>query len=231
MRLILVRHAESRSNADPTAVALPEREGDRLTPRGWRQAERLAASLRGLEVAEMLTSPMRRARETASAIETALGVTAEVNDLIHELRESEGFGDLSPEEQKLRRWSEWMVANGEDPDYSHDGAESFNQVVGRVRRFQEQLAAGDGSRLVLAVTHGIFSRFFLAESLLGDGFGAADVARLWQLRTVNCGVSVFEHGESRHPADPEMRGWVCSTWMARPWLTGPASLSQPSGLK
>ncbi len=226
MRLILVRHGESRSNAHPTAAALPGEEGDRLTEEGWRQARRVADSLAGWGVTELVTSPMRRARETASALEERLGMTARVEPLIHEIREAVDFGELSPEEQKLTRWSERMSAHGDDPDYAPEGAESFNDVRGRVRGFQAKLAAGPNEgRLALAVTHGIFSRFFFIEALLGDGFTAGEAHLLWNLRTVNCGVSVFEHGEPRHPADPPLDGWVCSTWMARPWIRGGAQNS------
>ncbi len=44
----------------------------------------------------------------------------------------------------------------------------------------------------LVITHGIFLRFLLIDILLGDRFGPADAARLWQMRTVNCGLSAFD---------------------------------------
>lgn len=217
MRLLFLRHAESHSNAHPEAVALPEERGDRLTSRGWEQARAAARGLRELQPARLITSPMRRARETAEVLADELGLAAEVNEAIHELREAPEYLELPPEEQKLRRWSNRMAEHGHDPDHSPPGGESFNAVVARVRRFKGELERGDPHADVLAVSHGIFLRFFLFDSLLEDRFRADDVARLWQLRTVNCGLSVFEHGERRHPADPEMAGWVCTSWMSRPW--------------
>lgn len=217
MRVLFLRHAESHSNAHPEAVALPEERGDRLTPRGWEQARAAARGLRELEPARLITSPMRRARETAEVLADGLGLAAEVNEAIHELREAPEYLELPPEEQKLRRWSNRMAEHGHDPDHSPPGGESFNAVVARVRRFKAELERGDPQSDVLAVSHGIFLRFFLFDSLLEELFRADEVARLWQLRTVNCGLSVFEHGERRHPADPEMEGWVCTSWMSRPW--------------
>jgi broad specificity phosphatase PhoE len=214
--LVFMRHAESRSNADPEAVALPEEQGDRLTERGREQASAAAAWLRGLRPDRLLTSPMRRARETADAISAELGIPAEVSELIHELRESDEYLALPPEEQKLRRWSVWMAEHGHDPDWSPPGGESFNAVLARVHAFKRELESGHPQATVLAVSHGIFLRFFLFDSLLEERFAASDVARLWQLRTVNCGLCLFDHGERRHPADPEMEGWVCTAWMARP---------------
>jgi probable phosphoglycerate mutase len=216
LRLIIIRHGESHSNAHPTAVALPEKEGDRLSERGWEQARTVARYLRGLEPAALVSSPMRRARETASAIADELGAEVEVNDLIHELRESDEYLALPPEEQKLRRWSTWMREHGDDADWAPPGGESFNTVLGRVRRWKAELEQGDPDSTVVAVSHGIFLRFFLMDSLLASSFVAHDVHRLWQLRTVNCGVSVFEHGERYHSADPDRDAWVCSLWMARP---------------
>jgi broad specificity phosphatase PhoE len=220
VRLLFLRHAESRSNAHPEAVALPEAEGDRLTPLGREQAKDAARWLAGLRPGRLLSSPMRRARETATVISEQLGLAVEVTDLICELRETDEYLSLPPEEQKLRRWSNWMAEHGHDPDWAPPGGESFNSVVRRVRSFKRELEAGDPNGAVLAVSHGIFLRFFLFDSLLEEGFAVPDVGRLWQLRTANCGLSVFEHDERGHPADPEMEGWVCVTWMARPWDAG-----------
>jgi glucosyl-3-phosphoglycerate phosphatase len=212
--LFCVRHGESRSNADPEAVSLPEDEGDRLTERGSHQAKAAAAALREVGATRLLTSPMRRATETAAAFSEALGLEPEVDPDIHELRESAGFGSLPPEEQKLRRWSVWMAEHGDDSDYSFNGGESFNAVRARVRSFLGGMVESREPGPVIAVTHGIFLRFLLADVLWEDRFRAADVQRLWLLRTINGGISLFEHGERHHPADPDLPGWTCRTWMA-----------------
>jgi broad specificity phosphatase PhoE len=230
VRLLTLRHAESYSNAHPEAVALPEEQGDRLTPRGWEQARAAARGLRDLRPTRLLTSPMRRARETAEVLAGELEITPEVDDAIHELREPKEYLELPPEEQKLRRWSNRMAERGHDPDHAPPGGESFNAVVGRVRRFKAELEGGDPRAEVVAVSHGIFLRFFLVDSLLEHRFRAGDAGRLWHLRTVNCGLSVFEHGELRHHADPETEGWVCSSWMSQPWAApgGRFSANPPS---
>lgn len=217
MRLLLLRHGESVSNAHPRAAALPEAEGDRLTEKGREQSEAAARWLAGLELDALVTSPMGRARETAEVLAARTGLAIEVDEGIHELRESSEFPGLPPEEQKLRRWSVWMAEHGHDPDWAPPGGESFNHVLDRVRGFKSRLEARDPEATVLAVSHGIFARFFLVDSLLAHRFRASDVHRLWHLRTVNCGLSVFEPARRYHPADPDLEGWTCLTWMARPW--------------
>jgi probable phosphoglycerate mutase len=217
MRLLILRHGESHSNAHPTAAALPEAEGDRLTETGRAQAEAAARWLAERDFDRLLASPMRRAQQTAEPIARATGLEVETWEGIHELREAGDFLELPPEEQKLRRWSVWMAEHGDDPDWAPAGGESFNAVLGRVIEFKSRLAELPADETVLAISHGIFTRFFLIHSLLEERFGAGDVHRLWHLRTVNCGLSAFDIGERRHPADPDLDGWTCSAWMTRPW--------------
>lgn len=214
---LLLRHGESVSNADPEAIALPEEIGDRLSWRGRQQARAAAGGLKGMGITRLLSSPMRRARETAEPLSEALELPVTVLPYVHELREGPGYGELNPEQQKLRRWSARMSAHPDDPDHAGDGAESFNDVRGRVRRLKTELQRQPSGERTLIVTHGIFSRFFFFDSLLGEEFGPQLVPRLWNLRTRNCGLSVFERGERWHPADVETPGWTCVTWMARPW--------------
>ena len=229
MRLWILRHGESASNAHPEAVALPEADGDRLTDRGRAQAEAAGRWLATQPFDRLFSSPMRRAQETAKAVAGATGHRVELDDGIHELRESTDFLELPPEEQRLRRWSVWMAEHGDDPDWAPAGGESFNAVLGRVAGFKRRLEARPGEETVLAVSHGIFTRFFLFHTLLEERFRAADVHRLWHLRTVNCGLSAFHVGERRHPADPEVRGWSCASWMSRPWDRAAASSGSGHG--
>ncbi len=214
---LLLRHGESVSNADPEAIALPAEIGDRLSERGQGQAQAAADGLEGAGITRLLSSPMRRARETTEPLSRTLQLPVTVLPYVHELKEEPGYGELSPEQQKLHRFSARMAAHPDDPEYRGDGAESFNDVRDRVRRLKAELEGQPSGERTLIVTHGIFSRFFFFDSLLGEEFGPRLVPQLWNLRTRNCGLSVFERGECWHPADVEAPSWTCVTWMARPW--------------
>jgi broad specificity phosphatase PhoE len=216
-RAIFVRHGESVSNAHPELAALPLEEGDRLTDLGRSQSLAAGEALAALEPTALLSSPMGRARETAQLIGERLGMAVQELPYIHELRESRDYASMSPEEQKLRRWSVWMAEHGDDPDFSWHGGESFDEVRGRAQRLKDELWRDFSGQRPLIVTHGLFLRFFLFDSLLGDVFTPALAPRLWRVRSVNCGVSVFEQGERWHPADADTPGWTCVTWMSRPW--------------
>jgi broad specificity phosphatase PhoE len=110
-----------------------------------------------------------------------------------------------------------MAAHPDDPTFAPPGGESFADMVTRVERLKSLLLEHQDNR-VLAVSHGILLRFLFVHSFLEDDFGPAQVPRLWQLRTINTGLSAFQHrplgDETAYPSEGE---WLCLTWMARPW--------------
>ncbi|HEX3174592.1 MAG TPA: histidine phosphatase family protein [Solirubrobacterales bacterium] len=214
---LLLRHAQSISNAHPEALTLPEEEGDRLTAAGVDQARAAAESLADYGIAQLLSSPMRRAQETAAFVGERLDLPVTVLPYLYELKEELEYGLLSPEEQVLRRGVTRMAAHPEDPDQMVNGAESFRMIVDRVRRLKAELESGPERQRSLVVTHGVFTRFFFLDCLLGDAFVPASASLLWSLRSRNCGLSAFERGERWHPTDADTPGWTCITWMARPW--------------
>jgi broad specificity phosphatase PhoE len=213
MQIYFVRHGQSVSNAAPGAMALPGNEGDRLTELGFEQARAVAERLEDAGATRILSSPLRRARETAGVISERLSLPVTEVEELRELRESEGFGELSLEDQRLRRWSVWMAEHGDQPDHSYNGGESFNEIMGRVRAVQDRLVAEKADSLI-AVSHGIFLRFFLMWVLFGDQFRPAQVHRLWQLASLNCGICGFEYRERDPEANYALDPWRCFSWMA-----------------
>ena len=217
MRLFLVRHGQSHSNAATDRVALDDAAGDRLTERGAAEASAAAEALSETGARTLLTSPMNRTAQTAAPIAARLGLEPRRSDSIFELREFDGYTELTAEEQIARRWSARMSEHGDDPGFAPAGAESFAAVVARVRAFKRELAGLEADAWpVVAVSHGIFIRFFLLDSLLGDAFSPGHAERLWHLRTVNCGISVFTLGERGRAVDPELGDWACLSWMIPP---------------
>jgi broad specificity phosphatase PhoE len=182
-RALFLRHGESVRNAHTGSEALGEKDGDRLTERGREQARAAAAGLAGEGVTQLLTSPLRRARETADALAEVLDLTPTVKADAVELHARETFAD----------------------------------AIGRVHRLKAELEAAAPEELPLLVTHGIFSRLFVLDSVLGDELTAERAAGIWHLGSHNCGLSVFARDETRDPSGAEVAGWTCLTWMARPW--------------
>jgi broad specificity phosphatase PhoE len=126
----------------------------------------------------------------------------------------------------MRRAAETAAAVGSalelEPEtlpYVHElsPGESFEDLVTRVRRLKTELEGLEEGELPLLVGHGIFIRFFLLDSVLGDEFAPPMAAGIWNLGSHNCGLSLFTHGEARDPGGTEVPGWTCLSWMQRPW--------------
>lgn len=145
----LVRHGESLGNVTP---GLARSEDPMLTDRGRTQAALAAGALtaRGIDV--VLTSPLRRARETAAAIGAAAGLTVEPVDGFHEV-DMGILAEPRTEEDRAQRkaiFSSWLAG-----DYSRGfpGGEDFAAVVQRVRgALRGVVSARPGSRIAV-VTH------------------------------------------------------------------------------
>jgi broad specificity phosphatase PhoE len=182
-RALFLRHGESVHNAHRGAETLGHDEGDQLTALGREQALAAGAGLGAEGVTLLLSSPMRRASETAAAVGAALGLEPAT----------------LPEADELRP------------------GEPFEQLVARVRGLKAELEGLGADEVPLLVGHGIFFRFFLLDSVLGDAFVAPMAAGIWNLGSYNCGLSAFAHGETREPGGNEVPDWTCLSWMQRPW--------------
>ena len=182
-RALLLRHGESVGNAHTGSEVLDEAESDRLTEVGLAQAAAAGPGIAEEGATRLLSSPMRRARETAAALAPALGLEPSVLPYVGEL----------------------------------ERGESFEDALGRVRRLKAELEAAGPADRPLIVSHGIFIRFFLFDSLFGEGFVAPMAAGTWNIGSRNCGLSLFSHGEARDPWDNPVPGWACHFWMERPW--------------
>lgn len=148
-QLYLIRHGEtawslSGQHTGRTDVA--------LTENGRRQARALGSLLQGQRFARVMTSPLRRARETAEL--AGLGVGAEVID---ELREWD-YGDYEGAttrdiRAKVPGWLIWTCAvpNGE----------TLAQVGARAERVIERARAVDGDVVLFA--HGHILRILIAR--------------------------------------------------------------------
>ncbi|MCX5906929.1 MAG: histidine phosphatase family protein, partial [Deltaproteobacteria bacterium] len=82
MRFILIRHGETRWNELRRFQGLSDIE---LSPKGKRQAENLAESMRWEKIQALYTSPLLRARQTAEEIACFHNCSVAIDDRLKEL--------------------------------------------------------------------------------------------------------------------------------------------------
>ena len=207
--LYFVRHGESVANlSDRNGTKRPD-DADRLSERGWEQARGLGRRLEGTGLELIVASPMVRAQETAQGIAEVLDLPIETNPDLFEVRQSDAFYAASPDYGDTATLN-WMP--DADPGYAEPGAESFDDIVGRVHRVQERLAERASEQRVLAVSHHGFLHFFLGVTLFGDDFSPKHVRPLYQAGHANTGITIFERRTRRVMDGIDFPGWVLTTW-------------------
>ncbi|KHO19041.1 bifunctional RNase H/acid phosphatase [Mycolicibacterium setense] len=148
-RLLLLRHGQTELSV---ARRYSGRGNPALTEEGRRQADAAARYLgtRG-GVAAVVTSPLERAYETATAAAKALGIDVRVDDDLIEtdFGEWEGltFAEAAQRDPELHR--RWLRDTSVEPP----GGESFDAVAHRVRRARNRIIADHGAATVLVVSH------------------------------------------------------------------------------
>lgn len=147
--LILVRHGESEANAGGQLVG---RRDSALTDLGRLQAARIGEALAGTAISgdrRLLTSPLKRTRETAEIIAECLGhPSVEIEARLIELDYGELDG-LRVAEVGAGTWAAWRS----DPSFRPPGGESFVELHRRLDPLWEELAAPASAGDVIAVTH------------------------------------------------------------------------------
>ncbi|MGZ6885439.1 MAG: histidine phosphatase family protein [Acidimicrobiia bacterium] len=161
MELLVIRHAEPvRVTAEETRGA-PADPG--LTERGQEQARRLAAWLATEGIDHVVSSPLRRATETAAPIAAALGLEIEIDE---ELCEYDKAADayIPIEEMRAEKDERWLaMVEGRWEDF---GGEPPDRFRARIVPCLDRVIEAHPGRRVAAVCHGGVINVYLA-ALLG----------------------------------------------------------------
>jgi broad specificity phosphatase PhoE len=99
-----------------------------------------------------------------------------------------------------------------DRDFAEPGAESFNDIVARVRRVQHRLAESAAERRIVAVSHHNFLHFILGVVFFEDAFTPAMIPGLYHAGHANTGITIFERNASRPFDGADLSGWFLTTW-------------------
>ncbi|MET7638709.1 bifunctional RNase H/acid phosphatase [Streptomyces sp. NPDC005438] len=183
--LVMLRHGE-------TALTPQKRfsgsggDDPELSPVGREQVESVAAALakRGT-VQAVVSSPLRRCRQTADLVADRLGLSVRVEDGLRELDFGEWEG-LTFEEVGRRYPADlaaWLTSEKAAPT----GGESFAEAARRVARSRDRVLARYAGRTVLLVSH-VTPIKLLTQQALG-----APVNALFHMELAPASLSVVAH--------------------------------------
>jgi len=196
MRLLIIRHAQP----EPASAALPDGERP-LDATGRRQAACLAEALRTQGLDCVVSSPMRRAMETAEPAAHVLSVPLVVAPELAEI----ALGDLSawgPREQAewekvTSRWGQGELSA------CCPGGESLADVVERVEPAVSRLLGGLYQHGLAVVAHAVVNGVILSlvcpelRGTLGRAVGHS-LAGIWELEGGGRAFRVLRSNDTQH---------------------------------
>ncbi len=161
MKLYLVRHGQTASNREGVGLG---REDVALTEFGQRQAARLAVRMAGVPLDRVVTSPLLRARQTATEFASKLSLEVEADDALLELDVGATEGMPFPEMREkypdfLRLWASPECAHVRMP-----GGESLQDLSDRLDPFVEHLHEAQAESLAV-VSHNFTTKILLCRLL------------------------------------------------------------------
>jgi broad specificity phosphatase PhoE len=181
--LYLLRHAATAANLATPSVLQGRRIDSPLAPLGVRQAAATRDFLAVRPVDACYCSPLVRARETAAIVAGPHGLSPVIIDALTEcdVGSWEGLDWGTIRAQDPAAYRDYMA----DPaSFAYPGGESFADVFRRASVALDRILVSHAGQTVMAVTHHVVSRTYLA-AMLG--------LPLKQARSValdNCGISV-----------------------------------------
>lgn len=147
---LLVRHGETEMSPQKRFSGV--RSDPSLTPRGRAQARAIAdAVARRGDIDAVVSSTLRRARETAEVAGEALGAPVQEDEAWRETDfgdwDGHTFGEIA------RRWPDELTAWLASSAVAPPGGETFDEVAQRVGAARDRLLRRHEGQTVLVVTH------------------------------------------------------------------------------
>jgi probable phosphomutase (TIGR03848 family) len=165
--VILLRHGRTSANVAGTLAG--RTKGVHLDDLGRQQAERAARRLAAVPLADIVSSPLERCRETARPVVTAQEATLRVHT-DRGLTECD-YGEWQGRSLKdLAKVALWRTVQAQPSAVTFPGGESLPQMQARavdaVRRRDAAIASAHGDGAVwVAVSHGDVIKSVLADAL------------------------------------------------------------------
>jgi probable phosphoglycerate mutase len=166
MRLVLIRHAHSESNA--AGVLSGRIPNVHLSDKGVKQSEQLSKRLGSFPVAQIRISPMERCFETVSPWinEHVLAANPKFAPTIDPMLNEVDYGDWSGKRlATLSRKKEWKTVQESPSRMYFPGGEGIAAMQARAMKSVHEAAALSDSKVAVFVSHGDVIKSIVASAL------------------------------------------------------------------
>ncbi len=193
--LYVVRHGESEEVRDEVYYG-PEQS---LTERGFEEARLAGERFKTIPVERIITSPWKRARQTAEEIQKAIGVASEAYLPLHELEVPQELYGKKKDTEEARAFLAAKQVHVHDPVWRYAQEEHFADVSARVGGALQALALRSEER-VLVVTHHKIIKLMLGRVLFGEVLTPLHFQAIYNHLTLSpAGITLLEYrGDAWH---------------------------------
>ena len=180
MRIFLVRHGESIQGKK----GLYQSPNTGLYRTGIKQAEKLAARFKGVEIDLIISSRYRRAMQSAQIVGRELDKKVVYTKLLNEsVPPSEVLGRVHDSDGVARIWKERMM-HIKNPKWHYSDEENLSDLKARALMALKYIA-GKKAGSVLAVTHGNMLKMLIGLAMLGEDAEAKQLLKIMRFLHVN----------------------------------------------
>lgn len=166
MRLVLIRHAHSQSNA--SGVLSGRLPNIHLSEKGIKQSQQLSERLGYFAVAQLRVSPMERCFETISPWlnDVVLKNSPDFEPILDPSLNEVDYGDWSGKKLiTLARKKEWRTVQESPSRMYFPGGEGIAQMQSRAMSVVHELATLPDSKTAVIVSHGDVIKSIVASAL------------------------------------------------------------------
>ena len=202
-RIYLVRHGENRANI--TKEFSCRKVDYPLTLKGRLQAVQTGLFFAGIEVDYLFSSPLKRARETASEISKNTGCAVSVVENFREINVG-NLEDCPPTRESWKIYNS-VVQSWIDGDFevSFPGGENRTELSNRMRDGLSEVLRGKNGKSIVIVGHGgIFTNGVISLCF------NADANEILSIENHNCSISVIDCSVSSDSGNflYELKSWA-----------------------
>lgn len=210
MNLYIVRHGESEFNAKD----LHQHQEVPLSKRGVAQANFLAKRLKDTPFDVIISSPFKRAKQTAEIVNSNHNKRICFSSLFSEYRRPSVFTGKNYDDPQISGIKKQIIENFENPDWRHSDEENFFDFRLRVTKGLTYLEKIEAKNALL-VTHGDFIKILICIMLRGEELKPLEYRSFRKFfSSKNTGVTI---------AQREKKNWKLITWNDLAHLADPLS--------
>ncbi len=201
--IYLIRHGQSEGNVSPVFQST----SSPLSDAGRLQAEHAAERVSRFTFDALISSPVKRAHQTAEIISDKTGKDIEYQELfIERIKPASLDGKPHSDTQANMLWREWEQSLY-TPGICIEDGENFDRIISRADGALEFLL-DKPQKSIVVVTHGFFLRTMVARVMLKDTL-TGDVFRQFHknANSQNTGITILQY-RSAFEEEHSWRLWV-----------------------